>query len=40
MNSSKCMERVVAFSAVAAVWIFTGAVGVWIGLDLGRAIFG
>jgi hypothetical protein len=29
-----------AIAAVGAVWLFAGAVGVWIGMDIGRAIFG
>ena len=40
MNSPKSVGRLAALSAVAAVWMFAGVVGVWIGLDLGRAIFG
>lgn len=40
MNNAKSVQRIAAFTVVAAVWIFAGAVGVWIGLDLGRAIYG
>lgn len=36
---SSRQKRLLAF-AVAAVWLFAGSVGVWIGLDLGRAAFG
>jgi len=32
-------EQLLAFSAVVAVWLLAAAVGVWIGLDLGRAVF-
>lgn len=39
MNDTKPVQRIVALSAIAAVWMFAGAVGVWIGLDLGRAVF-
>lgn len=40
MNNAKSVQRIAGWSAVAAVWIFAGAAGVWIGLDLGRAILG
>ena len=33
-------HQIIAFSLVGAVWLSAGAVGVWIGMDLGRAFFG
>lgn len=32
--------RRLAFAAVAAVWLGALGVGIWIGQDIGRAIFG
>jgi hypothetical protein len=39
MELSERVQRLLAYSAVAAVWLFAGAVGVRIGLDIGRAAF-
>lgn len=32
-------NRRLAWAAVGAVWLSAAIVGVWIGLDLGRALF-
>jgi hypothetical protein len=35
----KLAQAPLAWAAVVLVWLQAGAIGVWIGLDLGRALF-
>ena len=40
MQLNERLQRRLAWTALGAVWLYAGAVGVQIGLDIGHAIFG
>lgn len=39
MRIIQTKSRILAYAAVSAVWLLAGTVGIWIGLNIGRAAF-